>query len=693
MPSEVTPRSPPAPGPDTVEPAVNGDRPPEKKIDLGSQWWPPTHRSGWGYALASLGELAAPGGVLLDGFIEKKFGWGQDPGDARNNPAPYTRSWVGFWHNPPQVPAAFNAVRHAPADILGSSLWAASLPYCRGLFTLSAYLRRWLEARVPVPVRSLIHPTGPPAVRFSRESYLANPRKRVIQVGWWLRRPESVYALPLSSAEKAVLAPFPDQGMAAAEPDASPGGSARRPDVSQLRYLADRAYDELLSRNIVFLDLYDSSANNTIVECIIRGAPVLVNPLPAVVEYLGAEYPLYFQDLREAGRKADDTRLVLAAHDYLRRSPIQHQLTGEAFRRAFAASEIYRDLPPPASPGRPPASPGRPPASPGHPPVSGQSPRMAPPPPRLAAPSLMMAAPSPRVAPPSPTAVPAGGHVQSRGLPGRPGLSIFSSVYAADGDLHQFMANICGQTAFGDCEFLLFDICCSHRDPAAVRDTILAYQSSYRNIRYMALDTDPGLYEVWNRAIGMSRAPILTNANLDDRRAPDAIEQHLAALREHSGFDIVCAEVLVTTVPHETWSANSAVITYFADVGWKPSAPTGRLSRYGAVAPSELAEFGLDDLFLRNEAGLPVDSQNVPHCMPLWRASLHQRYGTFDPRSFGPVADWEFWIRCALGGARFAILRRPLGLYYVNPSSHNRRTPKGDLKAKVITDYLAKRAT
>lgn len=74
-------------------------------------------------------------------------------------------------------------------------------------------------------------------------------------------------------------------------------------------------------------------------------------------------------------------------------------------------------------------------------------------------------------------------------------------------------------------------------------------------------------------------------------------------------------------------------------------------SQDGSVAEAE-RRFGIDDLFLRDDAGRPVDSQNVPHCMPMWRASLHQRYGTFDPRSFGPIADWEFWIRCASGGAR-----------------------------------------
>jgi len=138
----VTPRKPP---PETAtEPAL------VRKIDLGDQCWPASHRSGWAYALHALGELHAPGGVLLDGFVEKKFAWGTDPGDRNNNPRPHARPWVGFWHNPPHVPEQFNAVWHAPADILDSWLWRESMPHCRGLFTLSEHLRRWLAPPVPV---------------------------------------------------------------------------------------------------------------------------------------------------------------------------------------------------------------------------------------------------------------------------------------------------------------------------------------------------------------------------------------------------------------------------------------------------------------------------------------------------------------------------------------------------------------
>ena len=58
-------------------------------------------------------------------------------------------------------------------------------------------------------------------------------------------------------------------------------------------------YDELLSKNIVFVDLFDAAANNTVIECIIRNTPIIVNKIEGVIDYLGEDYPLYFTTLDE----------------------------------------------------------------------------------------------------------------------------------------------------------------------------------------------------------------------------------------------------------------------------------------------------------------------------------------------------------------------------------------------------------
>jgi hypothetical protein len=115
-------------------------------------------------------------------------------------------------------------------------------------------------------------------------------------------------------------------------------------NTSTIRHIPDDEYDDLLSMNIAFVDLYDSSANNAIIECIARTTPLLVNPIPAVKEYLGKDYPMYFNTLAEAAAKALDTSLILETHQYLKSCETRQKLSAEYFLDSFCNSEVYRSL-------------------------------------------------------------------------------------------------------------------------------------------------------------------------------------------------------------------------------------------------------------------------------------------------------------------------------------------------------------
>jgi hypothetical protein len=66
--------------------------------------------------------------------------------------------------------------------------------------------------------------------------------------------------------------------------------------VKVIQMLSNESYDILLSENVVFVKLIDAAAVNTLVECIVRNTPIFINKLPAVLELLGNNYPLYIDN-------------------------------------------------------------------------------------------------------------------------------------------------------------------------------------------------------------------------------------------------------------------------------------------------------------------------------------------------------------------------------------------------------------
>jgi len=306
------------------------------------------HRSGWSYALDALRPLLSPDGtgVLLDSMIEKTFSRELDQAIARGQ-IPYRQPWIGIVHVPPEVPEWFDPTKTLQR-ISRLEVWQESLAFCRGLITLSEWRRRILETEVPLPTLALRHPTEIPAVRFDFARYMANRQRRVIQVGWYARRLCSIQQLPVRKLRRALLIPFPYHEprfwhSLQCERQQTGAPPLEEWEVEILPYQEAAAYDELLAENVVFLDLYPCVAVNALIECIARNTPVIVRPQASVVEYLGENYPLYFDSLDEAAAKADDDALVRAAHEYLARMP-KDWLTQESFCRSLAQSELYQRL-------------------------------------------------------------------------------------------------------------------------------------------------------------------------------------------------------------------------------------------------------------------------------------------------------------------------------------------------------------
>jgi hypothetical protein len=305
----------------------------------------PEHRSGWKHAIESLAPLTCQDGVLTDTFLEASFVWYVGPMRSREE-LPYRQPWIGFLHNPVGIPE-WHEYRSAPQVIFTQPAWRDSLPSCRGILTLSEDFAAWVRRQLQVPVLALIHPTEEPLRKFSWDAFQANPKKRVIQVGWWLRRMASIYQIPLRRLSPAVLEPLgPDKISQFDDVLRRESECLNLPPLGTIERIPYRdalGFDALLAENVVFADIIDATANNTVVECIVRHTPILVNRLRAVVEYLGSGYPFYFDSLPEAARKAEDDACVKAAHQYLAEMP-KHRFTADYFRNSLAESTLYRAL-------------------------------------------------------------------------------------------------------------------------------------------------------------------------------------------------------------------------------------------------------------------------------------------------------------------------------------------------------------
>ncbi len=320
-----------------------------KKINIGNIPNLLNH-NGWHKATDALSSLHHPQGIYFNTCLEDTFFW-------QNSPAAYHLPWIGMIHHPPYMPKW----RHPNSTLqalLNNRLFIDSLPNCIGIFTLSKYTSDYVRNTIKLPVSTLLHPVSPTTKSFCFEGFKVNPDRKIIQLGFWLRKVSAIYRLPLAQNNPLKLSKI------ALIPNSYPGAIsdyrlyvfeeiARSNQVIDSDYLAnthevhhiDRAeYETWLSENIGFIEMFDASANNAVLECIAAATPLLVNPLPAVKEYLGEDYPLYYNSLEQAAAMACDENLLYQTHLYLKNSPIREKITFDYFLESFKRSEVYQLL-------------------------------------------------------------------------------------------------------------------------------------------------------------------------------------------------------------------------------------------------------------------------------------------------------------------------------------------------------------
>lgn len=236
----------------------------------------------------------------------------------------------------------------------------------------------------------------------------------------------------------------------------------------------------------------------------------------------------------------------------------------------------------------------------------------------------------------------------------QPDVTAISVLIKCEAFLPRFFENVRAFEGAERQELLLFVL----PSDADRIDHMVANHLPGRMVRRVVVEQDPGLYGLWNQGVAMARGRHLTNLNPDDLRAPWHLRRCVEWLDSNPAFGLVCGQIAYSERLADRW-------------------------REGLAPPSWLAplkgEFFAENLFTLDPlSGQPVSSKNIPHCMPVWRASVHAKVGGFDEAAYGPSADWAFWLHAMGQGLRGWLIPEVMGIFHRNPQSYWQVHARGD---------------
>lgn len=240
--------------------------------------------------------------------------------------------------------------------------------------------------------------------------------------------------------------------------------------------------------------------------------------------------------------------------------------------------------------------------------------------------------------------------------------TLMTSMYDDEEYLDGFLENISALENYDQLEHVIVRPNSAANEYSAIED----YLKFGFNVIDIWLPENMPLYNVWNMISSYASSPYLSNANLDDRRSPDHLVKLLPILDNKKEISVVNSALKITDKKNIRWEASAKKPVWFG-------------SKIGY-------EYSYNDLY--EDSGTSFRSVNIPHCMPVWRSTLHSTYGYFQQESFGPAADWAYWLKLSKSGVGFYNQGEALGLYLLNPNSYARREGKDFDFNRVVLDEL-----
>ena len=237
------------------------------------------------------------------------------------------KKWLGIVHSTQFTPEFLSIPKIS--EIIESIFFQKNKNTCLGLITFSKNIKKILDDyNLGINVLFVKHPINTLNIElFNIDNFINNSEKYVVLLGKQLRKPSTIYLLNTSykkfwlpGTKKHIDNSIINLKNELVYLDININDINL--DLVEIKYFESyNDYDNFILNNIIIIDLWNANANNSIIECLIRNIPFFVSKLDEVIEYLGPDYPMYFESITELEyilNNSDITILYSNTYNYLK---------------------------------------------------------------------------------------------------------------------------------------------------------------------------------------------------------------------------------------------------------------------------------------------------------------------------------------------------------------------------------------
>jgi hypothetical protein len=280
--------------------------------------------------------------IFFDEWIEKLLLWGNKfQSDEYLNIIKSTKcKWISFLHNPPYLKWKDAEYREKVSrgmimneEQLNENILTKLKDKLQEkllfLYVLSIDHKKFIYSTYPTlqdKVVSIYHPIDTEFKNLEKEFDLDlfKKSKSIFHIGWWLRNFKTFFDFqPPDGFKKNLL--VKSDFMNEWENHILKHNKVEK--IKIIKELSNEKYVRIFERCCIFVDLEDVVANNIILECLKFNTPFIVRYHKSIEEYVGYDYPLFFEKESDLEILSDETIFFTAirdANEYLKRRNKMH---------------------------------------------------------------------------------------------------------------------------------------------------------------------------------------------------------------------------------------------------------------------------------------------------------------------------------------------------------------------------------
>ena len=213
-------------------------------------------------------------------------------------------SWSGFTHNVPHK-KEYQEKKQLFLDKFISSGVIENNPNCKMLMSLYDEGKEFLTKKLSIPIGRIDYPICPPEKLFNFDILRKIDDIKVVFSGSFMRNFQNFSDLNLPNGFKKFFLKAPPKGIKLDE------------SCSIIQELNREKYEELITNSLLYLNMIYAAGTTVVLESISRCIPIILNRLPAFEDYLGKNYPLFYESKEQAEALFCNRETLKSGFEYL----------------------------------------------------------------------------------------------------------------------------------------------------------------------------------------------------------------------------------------------------------------------------------------------------------------------------------------------------------------------------------------